>query len=143
MIISLFMVFIRIFQKKEIRKWGIAFLISSAFMVMYVTSSIITDVKTESYKRQVTIEQIATRNKQKVSSRSSNPFVYYDHNGKRYTKAYKCPKCNTVNENGNTDCEKCGYKLTDSMVYCKNCGASFKDTMTYCPHCKSKDLEHY
>ena len=71
-----------------------------------------------------------------------NPFVFYDHNGKKYTKKIKCPECGTIND-GKVYCEKCGYKITDSFKKCNNCGAAVKKDKIKCPHCKGTKFTDY
>ena len=71
-----------------------------------------------------------------------NPFVYYDHNGKRYTKRIKCTECGTIND-GKVYCDNCGYKITDSFKKCNNCGAAVKKDKIKCPHCKGTKFTDY
>jgi hypothetical protein len=48
---------------------------------------------------------------------------------------YRCSRCNTPYEQGDTFCTGCGRPLTAAKVYCPNCNNELKPGISFCPRC--------
>ncbi len=51
----------------------------------------------------------------------------------------KCPKCQSLNQEGQKFCNNCGYKLVEE-IECIKCGKSIPQGTRFCPECGAKQV---